>query len=58
MGVWEILLIVFCVGLVISVAVTTIVKRKRGKTSCDCCDGNCACCSKAKNVNKKSVTKL
>ena len=44
MGAWEIALIVLCAAVVIGVIVSRIVKKAKGKPTCDCgCD--CAHCS-------------
>lgn len=53
MGAWEIVLIVFCAVFVIAVITTTVIKKKKGKCSCDCCNGNCSMCGKAKTDDKK-----
>lgn len=60
MGVPEILLIVACVGIVVSVVVCSIVRKKKHKGGC--C-GDCSCCSEcchchdaqAKNKSKNKV---
>ena len=47
MKAFEILLIVFCVAVVVGVIAARIVRKKKGKPSCDCgCDGcaGCAAC--------------
>ncbi len=44
MGAWEIILIVACAAIVVGVVVSFIVKKAKGKPTCDCgCD--CAHCS-------------
>ena len=47
MGVFEIVLIVLCAAIVAGVVVSRIVRRKKGKTICDCgCDcAHCAGCA-------------
>lgn len=56
MGPLEIILIIACAAVVIGVAVSYVIKRKQGKTGCDCgeCGGNCACCAAAKAATLKS----
>lgn len=54
MGVFEILLIVFCSIFVITVGTIYVIKRKKGKCSCGCSD--CAYkgqCHKNKEQNEK-----
>lgn len=46
MGVPEIILIVACSVLVVSVIVTSIIRKKKGKTSCGCDCSSCSGCSK------------
>lgn len=41
MGVLEILLIIFCAAIVIGVIITSVIRKKQGKSSCDC---GCNCC--------------
>ena len=44
MGAWEIALIVLCSAIVVGVILSRIVKKAKGKPTCDCgCD--CAHCS-------------
>ena len=45
MGVFEILLIVFCSLLVLGVIVNSIINRKKGKTCC----GDCSKCSSCRD---------
>lgn len=57
MGIFEILLIVACAGVVISVSAVSIIRKKQGKHDCDC-GGDCAHCqgcrySQYENVKKK-----
>ena len=52
MGVWEIVLIVACAAIVIGVAITSIIKKKQGKCSCDC-GGDCAHCAACKAAQNK-----
>ena len=40
---WEILIIIAAAGFVVAVATVSIIRRKQGKSSCDC-GGNCAAC--------------
>lgn len=55
MGAWEIILIVVCVLLVSGVIVGRIVRKAKGKPTCDCgCDcAHCAGCAHASNEMKK-----
>ena len=53
MGVPEIILIVACSGLVISVIITAIIRKKKGKNSCGCDCSSCGCCSSCKSRNKE-----
>ena len=47
MGAWEIVLIIACSLIVIGVIVSVIVKKAKGKPTCDCgcecshCSGHC-----------------
>ncbi len=42
---WEILIIVAAAAFVVGVIVMSVIRKKQGKTSCDCgCGGNCAAC--------------
>lgn len=51
---YEILLIVFSVLFVASVIVASIVRKKKGKHSCDCCDcSSCRLCSRCQETTKK-----
>ncbi len=51
MSIWEILLIAGCAALVISVITIFIVRKVKGKPTCDCgyC---CKCCSKCNSYKK------
>ena len=40
---WEILLIIAAAGFVVTVFVVSVIRRKQGKSSCDC-GGNCSAC--------------
>ncbi len=51
---WEILLIVACVAIVVSVIVTSIINKKKGKTSCGC---DCSSCSYCSSCNSKKADK-
>ncbi len=53
MGLLEIILIVFCVAVVVSVIVTSIIRKKKGKTSCGCDSSSCSYCSSC-NSHKKA----
>jgi len=52
----EIALIVAAAAFVLGVIIWQIVRRKKGKTGCDCCSDCCSCghCSKQKSETKKS----
>ena len=53
LGVGEIVLIVACAAIVVSVVVAAIVRRVKGKPACcDECSGNCACCNATKTDSK------
>ncbi len=55
MGPLEIILIVVCSVIVIGAIVAHIIRKKKGKSSCDCgaCSGNCSCCHGADESKKK-----
>lgn len=56
MKIFEILLAVFCAALVIGVIAARIVRKKKGKPSCDCGSGGCAgcdCCAACKKAKEK-----
>ncbi len=56
MSVWEIILIVACSLFVIGVITSRVVKRIKGKPTCDCgCD--CAHCSGCYNAKRKKSNK-
>ena len=54
MGLLEILLIIGCAAIVIGVIITSIIRKKQGKSSCDCGCDCCACsrCSGKSNIKK------
>ena len=53
MGIWEILLIIGCAVIVIGVITASIIRKVKGKPSCDCgCSGNCSCCAYRKYEKK------
>ena len=56
MGAWEIILIVACAAIVIGVIASRIVKKAKGKPTCDCgCDcAHCAGCH-YKDVDTQST---
>ncbi|MDY6367198.1 MAG: FeoB-associated Cys-rich membrane protein [Clostridia bacterium] len=54
MGVLEIILIAVCAALVIGVVITSIIRKKQGKTSCDC---GCDCCHCSGCSSKPKSTK-
>lgn len=43
MGAWEIILIIACAAIVLGVAISFIVKKAKGKPTCDC-GSDCAHC--------------
>ncbi len=47
---WEILLIIAAAGFVVAVAVTSFIRKKRGKGSCCDCGGNCSACAGCKRA--------
>ncbi len=52
---WEILIIIAAVAFVVGVIAVGIIRKKQGKTSCDCggdCSG-CSCCSHAQETQGK-----
>ncbi len=54
LGAGEIVLIIACSALVLGVIVAAIVRRIKGKPSCDCgeCCGLCEHCNASKKTNK------
>lgn len=53
---WEILIIVLAAGFVVGVAVTTVIRKKKGKMGCDCgCSScpHCAACHKTPSEGEK-----
>lgn len=57
MGIGEILLIIGCAAIVIGVVITTVIRKKKGKTSCDCGCSGCSGCSACAAAGKKDHTK-
>lgn len=60
MGLPEILLIIACAAIVIGVITASVVRKKRGKSSCGCggeCTGCCRCslCDGGKETKKTTV---
>ncbi len=54
----DIIIVIACVALVVGVVVTSIVNRKKGKTSCGCDCSKCTCCSHSqvpKNEKEKNT---
>ena len=49
MGVLEILLIVACAAIVISVITVSVIRKKQGKSSCDCGCSSCPYCDSCKS---------
>lgn len=54
MGAIEIILIIACALIVVGVITKSIIDKKQGKCSCDCCDGNCSLCGKYKKAVESS----
>lgn len=53
LGVREIVLIVVCVAVVLSVTIVAILRKRKGKCSCcDECDGKCPHCKDNNHVDK------
>ena len=52
MGIGEILIIIGAVALVAGVLIAAVIRKKKGKTSCDCRCG-CSHCSDCCSTNKK-----
>lgn len=57
MGVWEIVLIVACALLVVGVVTARLVRKAKGKSTCDCgCDcahcRGCSLCGEGKEREK------
>lgn len=60
MGAWEIILIIACAAIVLGVAISFIVKKAKGKPTCDCgCDcahcKGCAYCESFKQNNDQKI---
>lgn len=55
MGALEIIVIIACVLIVGSVVATSIINKKKGKTSCgcDCSSCNCHCSCNSKIISQK-----
>ncbi|MFA6809265.1 MAG: hypothetical protein WCR27_09770 [Eubacteriales bacterium] len=53
MGVVEILIIIGCSAIVAGTVISAIIRKKKGKHSCDC-DCNCCGCSSCKNSYAKN----
>lgn len=51
MGTVEIIIIIACVAIVIGVITGAIIRKKKGKSSCDC-DGNCSHCNHCDSIKK------
>lgn len=57
---WEILIIIAACAVVVGVAVSSYVRKKHGKTGCDCGCGSCrGCrgCETATSANKQEKNK-
>ena len=50
MGVWEIIIITACIGVVLAVSVAAVIGKKKGKHSCSGCAG----CPHAAASNRRS----
>ena len=51
--VWEVILIVGCVGVVVGVVVARILAWKKGKHTCDCDCSDCAACKYCRQIKEK-----
>ena len=49
----EIIVIIACVLIVSGVAAAGIIRKKKGKPSCDC-GLDCSCCDRCKKTREKS----
>ena len=49
----EVLLIVACVAIVVGVVISHIVRKKKGKSSCDCGCSDCASCAYCAEAKRK-----
>ncbi len=49
---WEILIIIAAAGFVVAVAAISVVRRKQGKSSCDCGCASCPHCAACKRPPK------
>jgi len=60
MGVYEILIIIACSAIVIGVISKSIIDKKKGKSSCDCCSKDCSHCpisqAELKELNNLKIT--
>lgn len=50
MGAVEILVIIGASAIVLGVIIAAVIRKKKGKSSCDC--GCCSCCNKNCSVKK------
>lgn len=50
----EIVLIIACALIVVGVAVSAVVRKKRGKTGCGCDCADCGHCSACRGGKEKS----
>lgn len=53
MGLPEILIICACALIVVGVVVARIIRKKKGKCSCDC-GGDCCHCQACKTIDAKN----
>ncbi len=53
MGLPEILIICACALIVVGVVVARIIRKKKGKCSCDC-GGDCCHCQACKTIDEKN----
>ena len=58
MSLIEIIVIVACVLIVGGVIVTSIINKKKGKTSCGCDCAHCSGCNLKKDNKEKSTNKF
>ena len=57
MGPREIILIVVCALVVVGVAVSYIVKKRKGKPTCDCGCSDCSACPHCAAAKEKQAKK-
>lgn len=53
-----VIIAVACAALVAGVIIKSVINRKKGKSSCGGCDGNCSCCPQCAYTKKTNENKL